>query len=516
MTTTEIYNLQYNEVVLEEAREAEKIANKYPFDKSEWKNAFTGKLNIQEKRGELLRSTFLSGGSVFMSHAAYKESLITKAVDIDKGCVLTDAEVAHNCEGIRLFFELDYRTTKTPLPTWDHAMLHLRVMYRTVQECFPSLGTIVMHIATCSRKRKQRRSPAGIELAWGIHVVFPSIVTTTETMKLIAQLLDTRISNLFPIWSSIVDPASYRFSNATLRPCFSYKMIDCPICTVGTKHKTTSEKRRRPGATTETENLFRMQLSSSCTCFNGRRVDASVYTYAGTLRSADGLVFPMSTCDTYSVLIAMSITPSCMGTFTNGFHRPDDMGDEHDQIPQSDAMFTAERSVVKGIQRRKNTVIVDCARFPAGYQALLHAIQNIHSSYQHLAIHKLSVDAKKRSFIITVKGRGSRYCIYRSRLHASNRVYFCLNLKHSRIHVLCFDPDCKHDTVNTPVTRSLSMMDKHRITTGFEMQEIKDRPTISPFVSVSVPTAPVLEPESKTTIWKEKQRLYRLLRTQQN
>jgi hypothetical protein len=332
-TTEDVYIQQYNEVVLEESREAENVVGKYPFQNSEWKNQFEGHMNTQETHGELLRSTFLSGGSLFMSHIACRDSLIQKARDIDNGCILTDAEVAHNCEGIRLFFELDYRTSKTPLPAWDEALIHLRVLYRTVHECFPHIETLEMHVAACTRKRKQRRSPSVIELAWGLHVVFPSIITTTSTMKLIAQLLDTRISNLFPLWNNIVDPASYRYNNATLRPCYSYKMIDCPICSIGPKPPVVAGKRRR---TEDTDTVFRLQSSAACSCFSGRSVDPSVYTYKGTLATCDGILVRRE-LDTHNVLTIMSITPAVMGIFTTGFCRPVDMGDERDCIPRSDA-----------------------------------------------------------------------------------------------------------------------------------------------------------------------------------
>jgi hypothetical protein len=520
MLSDEVYKRQYNDVVLEEAREADKIEGKYPFRNSEWKKQFEGCMNKQEAHGDLLRSTFLSGGALFMSHVVCMESMVPKARDIDKGCVLTDAEVAHNCEGIRLFFELDYRTTTTLLPTWTEALLHLRVLYRTVQECFPQLEPLTMHVATCTRKRKHRRVPQGIALAWGMHVVFPDIVTTSSVMKLIAQLLDTRISNLFPLWSNIVDPASYHSSNATLRPCFSYKMIDCPICTVGGKPKpsaaSTTGKRQRLSCSEEAETRFRLQLSSTCSCFGGRRVDPSVYTYAGSLSSADG-AFVCRVLTTYAVLTTMSITPTHMGTFTDGFQRPADMGDEHDGIPQGDALFPVERQAVKGFQRRKNTVPVNVSRFPSGYHAILQALQNIHEAYRYLAIHKVIMDEKKRTFLITVKGNGSRYCLYRNGFHSSNRVYFCLDLKRGSVATFCFDPDCKRAHANKPVKRTVSLVDRHRIAEGFGIPETLRRPTISPIIEHEapavvppVPSAPQVQ-VSKLSVWEEKQRAYKLL-----
>ena len=121
---------QYNKVVCDEAVLTSTLAGRYPFQHSEWKAVVTTTGGAVD--GELIRATFLSGGSVYTSHAAYLDALPRKATDIERGVILTDTEVAHNCEGIRLFVELDYRTATQLLPTWDEAVTHIRLIARTV------------------------------------------------------------------------------------------------------------------------------------------------------------------------------------------------------------------------------------------------------------------------------------------------------------------------------------------------------------------------------------------------
>jgi hypothetical protein len=513
------YEKEYNEVVVLEARLADDIRRKYPFQNSVWKKNNIQYINNQETHGDLLRSTFLSGGSLHMPFAMYKNSIQDKAVDIDAGRILTDAEIAHNCEGIRLFFEIDYRTSTQPLPTMDTAMMHLRVVLRVVKECFPSADT-TMHVATCSKKRKQKRSSSIIELAWGIHVVFPFIVTTTATMKLIAQLLDTRMSNLFTTWSDIIDPASYRTSNATLRPCYSFKMIECPICVSDQKQTTTVDnKRRRSDVEMDIDSLFRLQLSSTCDCFSGRKVDPSVYRYIGSMTSPEeerlSLLF-QSTCE---VLMGMSIVPTQMGDFTQGFLRPNDMGDDRDMIPIADILFPVERRTVCAQHRRKNLIRVPMSIYPAGYSALLNIMTRMHEEYRHIAIHYVSMDTQKKTFLINVKGKGSRYCPYKGVHHHSNRIYFTLNLLRARIHVHCFDPECKkHKDFPDLLVRSMSLVDKYNVTRGFGLPDTSNRPTISPIVHemtkplavVIPPTEVVVTVDEKKRLWEEKRRLYQL------
>ena len=512
MDSETFYLQQYNETVVEESQREELIQGKFPFHNSVWKSTYKRYVNVQESNGDLLRCTFLSGGQIHMPFMEYKESLVSKSTDIENGVVLTDVEIAHNCEGIRLFFEMDYRSSDCPMPTLEDAMIHLRVLHRTVSECFTTDVDLTMHIATCDRKRKQKRSSKTIELAWGIHVVFPYIVTTTPIMKLIAQLVDTRISNLFPKWQNIIDPASYRSSNATLRPCFSYKMIECPICSMGKKK--TKECGTKRKLDTNLESLFRLQLSESCTCFNGRRVDSSIYTYAGTLHDSDD---QLSQClhSVLDVLMEMSIVPKVMGIFTPGFTRPSDMGDEHDVIPNDSIVFPSEKRIVNGFDRRKNTVQMNHSKFPDGFKSILSCIVGIHECYKHIAIHKLSMDEDKKVILVTVKGKGSRYCMFTKKFHNSNRVYFVFGLKRSYIQVNCFDPDCRKEHSDKPLRRSLSLMDKYRILDGFGIPNTMVRPTISPVVDVhhlSKPDSPgpvvVDSVLKKRRMWEEKRKLY--------
>ena len=484
MTSSCTFEEEYNQVVVNEGELIESIRGKYPFARSSWKNTYLSCINQQETHGDLLRSTFLSGGSMHMPFVMYRDSLRTKSADIDNGIVLTDAEVAHNCEGIRLFFELDYRTTKTPLPTIDVVMSHIRLIYTTVQECFPDLSDIVMHVAMCHKKRKQKRSESNISLAWGVHLIFPEIILTTTTMKLIAQLVDIRLSKFDPSWLNIVDGSPYRSSTATLRPCYSYKMIPCPLCILDDEEKTHMTKRKRKNSFDTLESLFRIELSSTCNCFNGRVVDPSFYSYTGTIQSSDGkLVHVLD--GTLNVLRETSIIPPQMGMFTDGFQRTMDMGDELDMMPrkQDAIMFPRERRTISGFQRRKNIETISQRDFPSGISTIGNIIERLHENYKHLGIHNVCLDRGKKMFIVTVKGKGSRYCPYRGNYHHSNRVYFCILYGKLRVYTHCFDNDCKKRYEQKPITRSLNLTDCINLEQSFGLPVSTHRPSISPIIT---------------------------------
>lgn len=488
------YAEEYGTIAAEEARSMAEIAGRYPFQGSTWRSDFQAYMNTQNTHGDLLRSTFLSGGTLHMPLRLYQESFRAKAADIDNGCILTDAEVAHNCEGIRLFFELDYRSREHCLPGMEEALLHVRMIHQTVTECFPRLDRHTVHIATCDKKRKASRSNPTPALAWGIHLVFPDIVVTTPTMRLIAQLVDTRLSNAFPTWPGVVDSASYRSTSATLRPCFSFKMVPCPICAVVDPR---SKKRRL-----DNESAFREQLSNACSCFGGRVVEPSVYRYQGTIDRVGASVVDRS-MNTLECLQAMSITPSQMGMFTPGFVRPPDMGDEHDKIPQADVVFPAERRVVRNFDRRKDSVVLPAQKYAEGYRVIREILSGVQPEFAHIAIHRVSMDARSQTFLVTVKGKGSRFCVYQGRCHQSNRVYFCVNLRHSRVQIHCFDPDCRRDNVRM---QTITLVDDHRLRMAFGLPISMPRPTISPIPTSDPGVADTHE--AKRQAWEEKRKAF--------
>ena len=353
-----------------------------------------------------------------------------------------------------------------------------------------------MHVATCSRKRKQKKSRSDIQLAWGIHVVFPSIVLLTSTMKLIAQLIDTRLSNIFPVWSNIVDPAPYRSTSATLRPCFSFKMIECPICSLGS-----SKKRNRAE-----QYIYPIErlLSEACRCFNGRKVEPSTYTYKGSFLQEDGPICKQLG-DTHAVLVNMSIIPEVMGTFNDElFIRPDDMGEELDVIPQAVALFPSEKRTLSGFQKRKSLEAADACMYPNGHLIIREVLKQVHESYLHLAIHNVCMNTKSKLLIVTVKGRGSRYCLYQKRDHNSNRVYFTIDTRKQTVTARCFDDDCKKEIVSKPIVRPLSFIHRHTLMKEFGFSTPRSR--IATTAQVQTSTEPAAK--TKTEIYEEKRKAY--------
>lgn len=465
---------QYNQVVVDEGIESMRIRGRYPFHASKWIATNKAYLNAQETHGELLRATLLSGGCLHMPFSVYWSTLELKAKDIECGTVCTDVEIAHNCEGIRLFFELDYRTSTRVLPSLQDTMPHLSTIYEAVCDCFPSLtSSPVMHISTCTPKRKQKRSSNTIELSWGIHIIFPGIVTTTQIMRKIAQVIDIRLSKLFPDWPAIVDSAPYRADSGTLRPCFSYKMVDCGLCI---PEKTLHISKRKRDWTDQQSDI-QQQVSMICDCFKGRRVDPSVYTYVGSITRRCMTITPLLT-SVLEVLKETSIIPTSMGLFTTCFEPTPDMGGDLDRIPTEPSMFPAEKRVISGINRRKDMISVDIPTYPDAVRTIHRIISRLDGEYVHTAIHRLSLDRNKSIVIVLPKGKGARYCLTKGAHHHSNRVYFTMYIKRGKLDVQCFDQECKKERIVH--TFPLAMIDKLSLIKNFGLDVSKTKPAEVP------------------------------------
>jgi hypothetical protein len=391
----------------------------------------------QQNGGSRLRATMLSGGKVTIPFLQVAPLRQQKAVDLERDVTFTDVEWAHNDEGIRLFFELDYCSDRLPTPS--EVVEHLVCMRTLVEETYPHHSDYTMHIATTHPSMKESSS----NYKWGIHVVFPTIILTTKEMRQLAHALDTRIARQSARWNSIVDPNSYKSECATLRPPFSHKAMRCVVCSA------------------TSQNL----PSEFCDCVRGYRVKPGVYTYRGTYAHQPTRAPP--TCcalklapqlDTIlDVLTEMSIIPPTVGAYTSHFVTVPDMGEDSDRIPLNGALSTTEKRVIQRARRRKQCDIP--AKFQQVCFTTLRAIvTRVHKHYRNLVIESVKHCTARGELFITVKGPGMRWCKVKGTTHRNNRIYFILSMKYLTIRTGCFNVKCRAQmrqvqVLSTPLTK---------------------------------------------------------------
>ena len=413
-----------------------------PFQRSGWKQMVS---HTMYQSGGLLRATMLSGGKVTIPFQNIGPLYRRKAVDLEQAVTFTDVEWAHNSEGIRLFFELDYCHDRLPTP--QDVVDHLHCIRTLVEEAYPKHDDYTMHIATTHPSTKKGSDDIP-KYKWGIHVVFPTIILTTMELRRLALALDTRIARQSACWNSIVDPNSYKSECATLRPPFSHKAIRCVVCTASS-HGLPSE---------------------FCDCVRGYRVKPGVYTYCGTIPHQNPV--PTSSCCTLQltfelgsileVLTGMSIIPPRIGMHTSGFVNIPDMGEGTDRILMDGALSTVEKRVLQRTKRRKQCDI------PAKYQQACFTIlqcivTRIHERYRNLVIETVKHCTARGELFITVKGPGMRWCTSKGTTHRNNRIYFILSMKHLTIRTGCFNVKCRARVRQMNVRTQSTQLTKHEV-----------------------------------------------------
>jgi hypothetical protein len=418
-----------------------------PYVGSTWYRAIHHTNRDAKRRGELLRSTLLSGGSIYGALSTFNDLRKMKSSDLERGVISTDVEWAHNCEGVRVFFELDYRSPEN-FPSTTDVMLHLSHIQQVVQEAYPTLlpEQYEMHIATCAPIVVEVR---GISLCkWGIHIVFPHIVTTTQQLRVLAGAVDTRITRDSVQWKDIVDAASYKEANATLRPPFSYKAEKCVLCNAK------GGKKRARAQDTTIEDL----LAADCDCWHGYRVQPSVYLYCASITSKTTAMeeeecvcmrgiqarCALSTVD--AILQGMSIQPSNGGLFTTEFKPCADM---YELAPIVHQRGPSKENKIRGVNKRRKELPI-----PAGYEKSCHAIlqgaiNRTHVWYRATVIESVRYYPCKKygEFFVSVKGPGMRSCLHSNKIHRSNRIYFILRVFAWTLSIGCFDTECAQKTM---------------------------------------------------------------------
>lgn len=450
MQKTIVKDAEFPDVVsslrVKEMEHTHRLRMQVPFTGSRWRKLCDVNSYHSVHERPRLRSTILSGGCLYMHQNQYHQSLRLKAVELDAGILFTDTEIAHNVEGVRLFFELDYVTVSGSLPTRQEIDGHIVMLQTCVRECLPlaPVSMFMAHVAYTDHKLKLDKKNKAFKLATGIHVVFPNIVLTTDIIKLIAQLVDCRMHKLFPLWSSAVDICAYRKDSATLRPVLSHKARKCPICT---------------GKDTVSVSYSTKILQKHCDCIQSYIVVPYVYTYVKTFRIEQEPTMELHT--THQQLVQMSIIPTTGQLFTSGFIPPMDMGTEIDGGPnQEGIVFPTEKKHVMNLSKRKTDVYL-----PIGQKimdVLYCIIRRVHENYHHVTIdsRRIIYNRKFCTILITVHGKGSRYCMVKHADHSSNRIYFIVYLRKSMVTQHCHNRDCKtHITTHGTCTKELRYTD---------------------------------------------------------
>lgn len=391
--------------------------------------------------------TLFSGGCYMAYLDEYDRALEHYAQDIRQGRVMTVNEIANNCDGIRPFFELDYRLSSEP----SAAVLekHAQMAHAVLVECFPG-RSITLAVAKSSLAKVK-----GGQVAMGLHLVCPDLRVTTNVLRRLALLLDVRMTSNEAQYRGLVDTAPYHTETASLRLLFSHKMIDCPFCEGQASVRAQKDAQWGAGQvkelvkpTIEPEEPAWEPAEQCAYCTGSKKaICPSVYQpychidALGVSDAREG--------DRLQQVRKFTIVPSSYGTHDVPVF-PDDAPLVSDAVPnQMGAVYQTEQ---KSIQRRKDTTTVSPKLHPDVYGLVRKLLVELFPSHKTCAVdhvqHRQHKRPNKSILYINVKGRGARYCLHKGEPHRSNRVYFVIDCRRRTMAQHCYKAGCHKEKLS--------------------------------------------------------------------
>lgn len=381
-----------------------------------------------------LRLTFFNGGKAHFPYDAWNDIFKLRSFDICNNILTFDNEIAHSNEGIKLFFELDYRTTNE-IPSTEEILQHVYELIDLVQKFYRDNSNSLdfsAWVLLSTPKPKYVKNEIHPIIAMGCHLVFRNIVVNCEQAIQICHSANLQIESKFGL-TDVVDLACYKKTMATLRPIYCRKLEVCFHCLNDDDLRLNCEK---------------------CFC-RGRTPSGSIYSPSFLINNHKKSVFSKIQLEEYiktdmvTIIKETSIIPCRQEQFTAGFCVPDGFPNHipvqfrsknKDDVTKS-YIFKKDRNM---IGRRKNVNSI-CDKNIT--MLLRDLIKDYHPGYNHdtMLLSNVSISASGTVFV-DLKGYGRSFCRIMDKNgahHKSNRVYFVFCTNKLTISQHCYDTECK-------------------------------------------------------------------------
>lgn len=378
----------------------------------------------------LSRITYFNGGVASYSFSHWKHVLQLRANDIRNRKFSFSNDIAYSDEGIRAFFELDFRYTNTEIG-FETILKQTKTCQTVIRRFFESNTGLDLKVLTltCSPKPKFITGASRPVIASGAHIIFPNVTINANQGHQLCLAVDLAIQREFG-YGGVVDDC-YKESKTMLRPWNALKMVACPVCMDDKHEKTTCTRCRCRGKVRGVSSycLKAVTYDDGKVCFGGP-LDALVKTDLGRLVSESCIVPENDT-----------------GVYTAGYARPRDCPEyipcekrtRNTRIPKSvtQHVFRNDR-----VQTGNNYTVVED---PAVLDIIQKAINAYHPLYRQTLVGMVS--RTNKYYFVNLRGPNKSMCRIRERsgyLHAKNRIYFKITYKgRYRITQHCYDNECK-------------------------------------------------------------------------
>ena len=418
----------------------------------------------KEKNSErVMMSNFFTNGAVFCSHEYFLMSFQHKANDLANGVILTDNQIAHQFWGHPVVVDMDF-THPEKLPPFGVVANFLRLSSDLCHQMYPppkkaKTDAIFlkkwskMAVSFCQPKIKIKRRINRVEgrvISWGVHVVFPNIVTGPKELKIFLRTLDNLVSASDPEWGpGTVDADIVNTMTLNLRPNGSHKAVSCQFCQ---KKKILNERQdvfamaRLPPvcpeeslrATPEIETLDMIDFEhkeSSATeqgggrmcpgrCIKGKIVLPGVYRLKIIcFRSLEGNIEGEQVFySNEQILLELQLTSIVLEKPYIDSQRARFLLSEHSPDPMTPAPITKDRQNSGLVYRQNSRTFAKIRNGNLAFE--LHNLPNLRKelekiirvqfrgAYRFCSISAISASSSADTLFINIRGPGSKKCPY--------------------------------------------------------------------------------------------------------
>jgi hypothetical protein len=443
-----------------------------------------------------------TGGVIKCTHQEWRTLVEEYVKDVIAGNILAISEVCPSNIGIRLFFELDYRS-HIRLPKEEEMLKHCQMMKQLVTESFPDQKFTSCKVAKCDPKLKYVQSePNHPKLAVGLHVVFPYVIVTAWQLRQLVLTLDYRITKDNPFFAHTVDAGSVHTEYANLRPIYAYRMDPCKGCyedrtklytsthsNSHTKQKVSKQakinlawqknaskniKDDECDSDSGDEDILCQEFSTlTCNqigCVKGRNVvSSSIYEPWLEIHETDEISFasyPQTQKELTEWILDMSIVPEPDRNELDHYKPPIDAIDI-DQIHVKNPLQTltfADSGWHQSKLQRSALKPLTPDLYGEAYKYVNDIIHQFHPTYECVLVSGLLYSKTKGSLLVKIKGNAYKACFMKAYIHQSqkmqqqpfleinsfapeqhdsNGIYFMIYLKTATIQTCCYDKvDC--------------------------------------------------------------------------
>jgi hypothetical protein len=381
-----------------------------------------------------MRMTFFNGGKCHFPYDCWKDVFKARALDIEASNLLYDNDFARSEEGVKLYFELDYRSKDT-VPDSDSILQHVTACQDVVKQYFCSNHDVdySMWVLLSTPKPKFVKDEMHPVIAMGCHIIFKNIVINCTQGAQLCESANLRLEKDFDL-KDVVD-CCYKKEIASLRPIYCRKLEKCLLCL----------------------DVEDMRINcESCRC-RGKVPSGSIYTASYYIDSQGVDVYenPNDLVEFVShnmlqLVIETSIIPERINLFTLGYNIPlgqptiipFDLRSKHKSDSKSTYVYKRDRRVISSRNKDNYDKVDD----PEIHRLLRGIITNFHPVYNNDYMLIANISKNSQTYFVDLKGTGKCFCRIHDEKgldHQNNRIFFTISKRDKTISQHCYDKECR-------------------------------------------------------------------------